>query len=85
MSVKNPLNVRAALQMASLQVVLLVVDAVAGYWGNAGLMATAAVLGATDVDALTMSMAQLSVEAANTGTAVQALVRGSSSTRLSKP
>ena len=59
--VTNPLQLSAALQMAVIfQIVLLAVEVVARRWGNAGLLPTAAVLGATDVDALTMSMAKLS-------------------------
>jgi uncharacterized membrane protein (DUF4010 family) len=64
----------AALQMAvSFQIVLLAVATVASRRGNAGLLATAAVLGATDVDALTMSMARLSQESVGAGTAARAI------------
>jgi uncharacterized membrane protein (DUF4010 family) len=56
---RNPLEVGAALQMAALfQAVLLGLDYVRGVWGEGGLVASAAVLGLTDVDALTMSMAR---------------------------
>lgn len=56
----NPLQVGAALQMAAVFQVVLSVVSVAGTWfGSAGLYASAAVLGLTDVDALTVSMAQV--------------------------
>ncbi len=54
---RNPLQLSAALQMAVLfQVVLVIVSLVRATWGEAGVLATAAVLGLTDVDALTVSM-----------------------------
>lgn len=57
--IKNPLQIGAALQMALLfQVVLIVVHAAGRIWGNPGVFATAALLGATDVDALTVSMSR---------------------------
>ncbi len=56
---RNPLQLSNALQMAVLfQVVLMVVHVARGNFGQAGLMATAGVLGLTDVDALTISMAR---------------------------
>ena len=55
----NPLRVGAALQMAALfQVVLYVVDAAQAWFGQAGLLTSAAALGLTDVDALTVTMAR---------------------------
>jgi uncharacterized membrane protein (DUF4010 family) len=56
---KNPLELMAALQMAVLfQIVLFGVALAEKYFGDAGLYGSAAVLGLTDVDALTVSMAQ---------------------------
>lgn len=56
---KNPLEIKAALQMALLfQVVLFGVALAEKYFGDAGLYGSAAVLGLTDVDALTVSMSQ---------------------------
>ena len=53
----NPLQLRSALQMAVLfQVVLMVVNGARAVWGASGVFASAAVLGLTDVDALTVSM-----------------------------
>jgi uncharacterized membrane protein (DUF4010 family) len=56
---KNPLEVVAALQMALLfQLVLFAVSLAEARFGDAGLYGSAAVLGLSDVDALTVSMAQ---------------------------
>jgi uncharacterized membrane protein (DUF4010 family) len=55
----NPLQLRAALQMAFLfQIVLMLVNAAQALWGNAGVLGSAAALGFTDVDALTVTMAK---------------------------
>ena len=55
----NPLQLGAALQMVILfQVVLMLVHLARGQWGEAGLLSSAAVLGLTDVDALTATMAR---------------------------
>lgn len=56
---RNPLQLSAALQMAGLfQIVLVIVSLARARWGAAGVLTTAAVLGLTDVDALTVSMAR---------------------------
>jgi uncharacterized membrane protein (DUF4010 family) len=58
-SLRNPLQLAAALQMAVLfQGVLMAVYLVRGVWGQSGVFTSAAVLGLTDVDALTVSMAR---------------------------
>jgi uncharacterized membrane protein (DUF4010 family) len=55
----NPLQLARALQMALLfQGVLMAVHLARDVWGQSGVMASAAVLGLTDVDALTVSMAR---------------------------
>jgi uncharacterized membrane protein (DUF4010 family) len=55
----NPLQLGAALQMVIIfQVVLMVVHVARSLWGEAGLLTSAAVLGLTDVDALTATMAR---------------------------
>lgn len=55
----NPLQLGAALQMVIIfQVVLMLVHLARGQWGEAGLLSSAAVLGLTDVDALTATMAR---------------------------
>lgn len=56
-AMKNPLQFRAALEMAAMfQVVLIGVFFVRSWMGDGGLLATGFVLGLTDVDALTLSM-----------------------------
>jgi uncharacterized membrane protein (DUF4010 family) len=55
----NPLELRAALQMAALFQLVLIGVALASRWlGQAGIIASGAVLGLTDVDALTISMSR---------------------------
>ena len=69
---KNPLQVRAAIEMALLfQVVLFAVHYIRSVVGDTGLLAGGFVLGLTDVDALTLSMTR-SVAA---GTSVDAAAR----------
>jgi uncharacterized membrane protein (DUF4010 family) len=56
---ENPLQLRAALQMVVLfQAVMMAVHTARTWFGQAGLLGSAAVLGLTDVDALTVSMAR---------------------------
>jgi uncharacterized membrane protein (DUF4010 family) len=58
-TVSNPLQLPVALQMAAIfQGVLMLVWVAGRYWGNSGIIGTATVLGLTDVDALTISMAR---------------------------
>ena len=58
-SPRNPLALTAALQMAAVfQTVMMVVYAARQVWGTSGVFASAAVLGLTDVDALTLSLAR---------------------------
>jgi uncharacterized membrane protein (DUF4010 family) len=55
---RNPLQLRSALEMALLfQVVLVLVDVIGSRFGRSGLLGMAAVVGLTDADALTLSMA----------------------------
>lgn len=57
---RNPLRLLSAIQMVVMfQLVLLMVPWVQGLWGAQGVLAGAAVLGLTDMDALTYSMARL--------------------------
>ena len=57
---RSPLRLLSAIQMVvAFQLVLLVVPAVQRLWGAAGVLGSAAVLGLTDMDALTYSMARL--------------------------
>ena len=62
---RNPLHIRAALQMAVvLQLVLFGVAFATGRFGQQGLIASAAFLGLADVDALTLSMARMATAGA---------------------
>jgi uncharacterized membrane protein (DUF4010 family) len=73
----NPLQVWPALQMAAtFQVVLFVVAIVRGSLGEGGLLATGAILGLTDVDALTISMAKSAAAGISPETAAQAIAIG---------
>jgi uncharacterized membrane protein (DUF4010 family) len=73
----NPLQVRGALQMAALfQFVLLAVHLLHARWGHLGLLASGAVLGFADVDALLVSMASGAAVVAPRATAAQALALG---------
>ena len=75
----NPLQLRAAIQMALLfQGVLMVVYLSRQMWGQSGVLTSAAILGLTDVDALTVSMARgvaktVSLEAAALAIAIGVL------------
>jgi uncharacterized membrane protein (DUF4010 family) len=56
---RNPLQLWSAIQMAAMfQIVLLAVTLVHRVWGEPGVIASGAVLGLTDIDALTISMAR---------------------------
>jgi uncharacterized membrane protein (DUF4010 family) len=58
--VASPLRLWTAIQMAlAFQVAILLLMLVRGRWGSTGLYPAAAVLGLTDVDALTVSMSTL--------------------------
>lgn len=58
---QSPLGLVAAIQMAALfQVVLYAIHYARELFGDAGLLVTAALLGLTDVDALTYSMVKMS-------------------------
>ncbi|MDX2166563.1 MAG: DUF4010 domain-containing protein [Deltaproteobacteria bacterium] len=72
---KNPLQLRAALQMALLfQVVLLIAWGARQQFGAAGVFGTAALVGLTDVDAVTVSMARLIGDGLGAGDAARAVV-----------
>ncbi len=73
----NPLEFWGALQMALLfQGVLFLVAAVREVWGSAGLLLSGAVVGFTDVDALTISMARSAARGAALDVAARALAIG---------
>ena len=71
-TLKNPLQFRAAIEMAVLfQVVLFIVYYVRREVGESGLMVSGFVLGLTDVDALTLSMTR----SVSNGTSIDAAAR----------
>ena len=73
----NPLQIRPALEMALLfQFVLFAVDAVRRLFGESGLLISGAVLGLTDVDALTISMARTAAAGVAPEVAAQAIAIG---------
>jgi uncharacterized membrane protein (DUF4010 family) len=73
----NPLQVGPALEMAGLfQMVLFAASAVQRYVGDSGLLLTGAVVGLTDVDALTMSMAKVAASPDQAVIAAQAIAIG---------
>ncbi len=73
----NPLQVWPALQMAvTFQMVLFAVALVRGWFGEGGLLATGAVLGLTDVDALTLSMTRSVASGISPQTAARAIAIG---------
>jgi uncharacterized membrane protein (DUF4010 family) len=81
----NPLGFWAAMQMAGLfQLVLFVVHVMRATFGNAGVLASSAVLGLTDVDALTMSMARNAAAGLSLETAAVALAIGALSNTVLK-
>jgi uncharacterized membrane protein (DUF4010 family) len=73
----NPLQLGAALQMVvAFQVVLVLLDIIGRWFGETGLLASAAVLGLTDVDALTASMTQKVAGGLDVPTGALAIVVG---------
>ncbi|MGE3275328.1 MAG: MgtC/SapB family protein [Vicinamibacterales bacterium] len=81
----NPLQVRTALAMAILfQAVLVAVYAAREWYGGAGLLASGAVLGLTDTDALTFSMARSATTGTDAALAATAVTMGVLSNTLLK-
>jgi uncharacterized membrane protein (DUF4010 family) len=80
---ESPLGVTSALQMAALfQVVLLVIAFVKSRWGSSALVATSAIVGLTDLDALTLSLARTGAGGDVQGTTVALVVGVLSNTLL---
>jgi len=74
---KNPLRLAAAVQMTLFfAAVLAVLAAIRERFGASGLLSGAAILGLTDLDALTYSMNGLAKTGTPVGTAVRALLVG---------
>ena len=82
---RNPLRLGTAVQMAlAFQVVLLVIPAAERIWGQPGVLGSAAVLGLTDMDALTYSMARFGRETGAIALAARAIAIGVLSNTLVK-
>ena len=76
-NIANPLQLKSALQMAfAFQAMLMLVHLAGTAWGSAGVYGSAAVLGLTDVDALTVSMARGFAQAVSLDTAAVAIAIG---------
>jgi uncharacterized membrane protein (DUF4010 family) len=73
----NPLQIGPALQMAAVfQIVLFAVYGAQQLFGDSGLLASGAVLGLTDVDALTISMTKAATAGGSPAIAAQAIAIG---------
>jgi uncharacterized membrane protein (DUF4010 family) len=73
----NPLRLGTAIQMAlAFQLVLLVVPAAEHLWGAGGVLGSAAVLGLTDMDALTYSMSRFGAKTGDAPLAARAIAIG---------
>ena len=82
---ENPLGLASSLQMAlAFQVVLLVIAFMQQRIGNSGVLASATLLGLTDMDALTVSMTRLGADVSLTQIAAQAIGIGVLSNTLLK-
>jgi uncharacterized membrane protein (DUF4010 family) len=82
---RNPLQLRSAVQMGLLfQVVLMGVYLVREHFGHAGMLLSGAVVGFTDVDAVTISMARAVADGAAPASAAQAIAAGMLSNTMLK-
>jgi uncharacterized membrane protein (DUF4010 family) len=82
---RNPLRLMSAITMAiAFQLVLLALPAVEHLWGPAGVLASAAFIGLTDMDALTYSMARLGAAREPAGLAARAIAVGMLSNTILK-
>jgi uncharacterized membrane protein (DUF4010 family) len=74
---RNPLQLTAALQLAVLfQGVMMAMHAIREFWGTSGVFTSAAILGLTDVDALTVTMARDVAQSMSPGVAARAIAIG---------
>jgi uncharacterized membrane protein (DUF4010 family) len=81
----HPLQFRGSLQMAVLfQAVLFLVYGIRQVWGDAGLFGTSAILGLTDVDALTVALSASVGDGTPTRIAARALGLGALVNTLAK-
>jgi len=81
----SPLGLGSAIKMAiAFQAVLIAIPLANELWSSAGVVASAAVLGLTDVDALTYSMARLATAPDSVSLAARAIAVGILSNTLLK-
>ncbi len=82
---KNPLGLWSAVQMAlAFQLVLIAIAVVRQLWGTPGVLTSAVVIGLTDMDALTFSMARLGHDPAYVSLAARAIAIGAIANTLFK-
>ncbi len=76
-AMQNPLALATSIKMAvAFQVVLFVIAWVQATVGNSGVLASAALVGLTDMDALTLSMSRIAGDATQTHVAALAITIG---------
>jgi uncharacterized membrane protein (DUF4010 family) len=82
---RNPLRLLAAVRMTvAFALVLLVIPLVERLWGSGGVLGSAAILGLTDLDALTYTMARLGETSGDTALAARAIGVGLAANTLAK-
>ena len=82
---RNPFELAFALQFGLLYgLVLFVAKAAQNMLGDMGLYASSILAGTTDVDAITLSMAQFHLEGLDTGTAVMAITLAAMTNTIAK-
>ncbi|MCB0718505.1 MAG: MgtC/SapB family protein [Bacteroidetes bacterium] len=82
---RNPMDLTPALTFGALfAVVLLIANAAHLYLGNAGLYASAVVSGVADVDAITLSMSELSRDSLSASVATTAIVLAAATNTIVK-
>jgi uncharacterized membrane protein (DUF4010 family) len=82
---RNPLGLGSALKMTLMfQLVLMVIHVIEQEFGAGGVLGSAAIVGLTDLDALTLAMARLGQQQEMLGTAAQAIGIGVLSNTLFK-
>ena len=83
--VRSPLGLGSAIKMAvGFQVVLLLVPFAEKLWGTPGVLTSAAIVGMTDMDALTLSMARLTASPSSLPLAAKALAVGALASSMFK-
>jgi uncharacterized membrane protein (DUF4010 family) len=74
---ESPLGLWSSLKMAAgFQIVLTAIPFIHGLWGTPGVLASAGLLGLTDVDALTLSMCRLALRPDGVGVAAMGIAIG---------